>query len=67
MTWASEDTLRDDGRLMKDALQSAGVNVKFEEFVGYPHYFWTFPAPQLADVAQDYRQKVASGIKFILS
>jgi versiconal hemiacetal acetate esterase len=67
MSWCGQDTLRDDGRLMKDALQTAGVQVEYEEFGGYPHYFWTFPTPELKEAAQDYRQKVAKGIKFVLS
>jgi versiconal hemiacetal acetate esterase len=67
MTCCDQDTLRDDARLMKDALQSAGVKLQYDEFKGYPHYFWTFPTPGLKEAAQDYRQKVVNGIKFVLS
>ena len=37
------DTLRDDARLMKEALEQAGVEVKYDSYEGYPHYSWSFP------------------------
>jgi len=67
MAWAGQDTLRDDARLMRDALQAAGVQVKYDEFLGYPHYFWTFPHESLAKPSKEYMEKVVKGVKFVLS
>jgi versiconal hemiacetal acetate esterase len=62
-----QDTLRDDARLMRDALKQAGVSVKYDEFSGFPHYFWTFPAPSLEQPSNEYLRKVGNGVKYVLS
>ncbi|KIW09160.1 uncharacterized protein PV09_00095 [Verruconis gallopava] len=67
MTVAGHDTLRDDGRLMKEKLESNGVQVKYDEYAGYPHYFWTFPAEVLKEPAAEYNANLVKGIEFILS
>jgi versiconal hemiacetal acetate esterase len=67
VSYCGHDTLADDARLMIEAMQKAGVEVKYDEFKGYPHYFWTFPAPQLAEPTRDYLEKVVNGIKFVTS
>ncbi|KAL4867015.1 hypothetical protein BDV12DRAFT_210198 [Aspergillus spectabilis] len=43
------DTLRDDARLMRDALldekeKEKGVEVRYDAYPGFPHYFWSYPA-----------------------
>lgn len=38
-----QDTLRDDGVLMERKLREAGVKTKFDQYDGFPHYFWIFP------------------------
>lgn len=40
---AGKDPLRDDGKIMADLLRKAGVRVKYDEYAGLPHYFWTLP------------------------
>jgi versiconal hemiacetal acetate esterase len=52
---------------MRDALMQAGVPVRYDEFDGYPHYFWTFPAPSLEGPARDYLRKLEQGVKYVLS
>jgi versiconal hemiacetal acetate esterase len=67
ITSCGQDTLRDDARLMRDALKQEGVQVRYDEFDGYPHYFWTFPGPSLEQPARDYLKKLGNGVKFVLS
>ena len=67
ITGCGQDTLRDDARLMRDALKQAGVPVRFDEYDGYPHYFWTFPGPSLEEPTRDYYEKLEQGVKFVLS
>lgn len=67
ITISGQDTLRDDGRLLVEALQEGGVKVKYDEFPGYPHYFWTFPSKHMKSTAADYMAKVDDGIKFVVS
>jgi acetyl esterase len=40
---AEHDPLRDDGARYADALRSAGVPVRFTEYVGMPHGYLNFP------------------------
>lgn len=49
MTESGADTLRDDARLMKQALEAAGVSVQYDAYPGFPHYSWTFPSPTLVE------------------
>src|ERR1700761_740243 len=67
ITGCDKDTLRDDARLMVEALKEAGVPVKFDEYAGYPHYFWTFPAPSLKEVTKEYFKKLSQGLDFVVS
>jgi versiconal hemiacetal acetate esterase len=43
------------------------VKVKADEYDGYPHYFWTFPASSLAGPAEQYNTNLVKGIDFVLS
>ncbi|KAF2404502.1 hypothetical protein EJ06DRAFT_541041 [Trichodelitschia bisporula] len=67
ITCAGHDTLRDDARLMRAELEAKGVPVKYDEFPGYPHYFWTFPSAQLKEPASEYIRKLVAGVAFVLS
>jgi versiconal hemiacetal acetate esterase len=64
---AGKDTLRDDGRLMAEALREGGVEVIYDEFAGYPHYFWTFPSKHLTSTSERYFEKLVAGHKFVVS
>lgn len=67
ITCAGCDTLRDDARLMAEALKDAGVDVKYDEFPGYPHFFWVMPGEELAETRAHYHGKVFAGINWVLS
>lgn len=49
ITESGADTLRDDARLMKQALERVGVPVTYDAYPGFPHYSWTFPSPTLVE------------------
>jgi versiconal hemiacetal acetate esterase len=57
------DPLRDDGVIMIAALKKAGVATKYENYVGMPHSFWTFP--QL-ESSSKFLKDTVHGIKFVL-
>ncbi|KAL4758052.1 alpha/beta hydrolase [Aspergillus foveolatus] len=59
------DTLRDDARLMKDALENAGVPVAYDDYPGYPHYSWTFPSKHLDQHREEFLAKVLEGVKWV--
>ncbi|KAJ5214280.1 hypothetical protein N7449_001449 [Penicillium cf. viridicatum] len=48
------DTLRDDSRLMKGALEEVGVPIMYDDYPGYPHYFWSYPSPVLAKASEEF-------------
>ena len=48
-------------------LMSSRVKVKYDEYAGYPHYFWTFPAASLKEPAEQYNSNLVKGIEFVLS
>jgi versiconal hemiacetal acetate esterase len=67
ITSCGKDTLRDDARLMREALEDLGVPVSFDEYAGYPHYFWTYPGPSLKEPTDEYYTKLVKGVEFVLS
>lgn len=61
------DTLRDDGRLFKAKLDEAGVPNLYDEYVGYPHYFWSYPSEHLARPTAEYFKNMKKAFEFVLS
>jgi versiconal hemiacetal acetate esterase len=43
------------------------VEVKYDEYPGYPHYFWTFPSKDLEGAAGKYIDNLIKGVQFVLS
>ncbi|KAL4919157.1 Alpha/Beta hydrolase protein [Aspergillus aurantiobrunneus] len=56
------DTLRDDARLMKEALEKAGVPVTYDAYPGYPHYSWTFPSKVLDQHREEFLSRMLDGV-----
>jgi versiconal hemiacetal acetate esterase len=52
---------------MKKGLTFCSVKVKYDEYAGFPHYFWSFPSAALKDVAEQYNSNLVKGIEFVLS
>ncbi|EAW12305.1 alpha/beta hydrolase [Aspergillus clavatus NRRL 1] len=52
------DTLRDDARLMKEALEEAQVPVRYDAYPGFPHYFWSYPSPVLAAASEEFHENL---------
>lgn len=65
ITESSTDTLRDDARLMKAALEMAGVPVRYDAYPGFPHYSWTFPSKHLAGHQADFFGKLIEAVTWI--
>jgi versiconal hemiacetal acetate esterase len=79
----SHDTLRDDGRLFKAALDDAGYVVPpnfprekfinrlsvpniYDEYEGYPHFFWSFPSEHLTKPIAAYERNLEKAFAFVL-
>jgi hypothetical protein len=43
------------------------VIVRFKEYKGFPHYFWTFPGKSLKTVAEEYQKDGADAMRWLLS
>jgi len=67
MAVAGHDTLRDDGVLMKKMLEDARVPVKFDFYDGYPHFFFAWPSPKLAEPQKQFMDNLAEGVKYVLA
>lgn len=39
----------------------------YDEYQGYPHYFWTFPGDMLKEIQQEYTDKLIEGVRFVIS
>ncbi|KAL4908272.1 hypothetical protein BDW74DRAFT_188414 [Aspergillus multicolor] len=59
------DTLRDDARLMRDALIEKGVEVRYDAYAGFPHYFWSYPGKALAEVSRVCHENMYDGLRWI--
>ncbi|KAK9426785.1 hypothetical protein SUNI508_00312 [Seiridium unicorne] len=65
ITEGGADTLRDDARLMKEALEQAGVSVMHNAYPGYPHYSWLFPSKFLAEHQREFYGGLFKGIHWV--
>ena len=59
------DTLRDDARMMKAALEKAQVPVKYDAYPGYPHLSFLFPSKHLDDHRKEVFGNLLRGIAWI--
>ncbi|KAL4898955.1 hypothetical protein BDW74DRAFT_189635 [Aspergillus multicolor] len=59
------DTLRDDVRLMKGALDERGVPVQCDEYPGYPHFSWLFPSPALREHQALFFENLVRGVRWV--
>ncbi|KAL3462626.1 Versiconal hemiacetal acetate esterase [Aspergillus heterothallicus] len=59
------DTLRDDARLMREALEREGVPLVYDSYPGFPHYSWTFPSAHLEAHARGFLGRVLEGVKWV--
>jgi versiconal hemiacetal acetate esterase len=48
-------------------MNECSVDVKYDEYPGYPHYFWTFPSKHLEQPAAEYIDSLVKGVQFVLS
>ncbi|KAH6672064.1 arylacetamide deacetylase [Halenospora varia] len=63
---AEMDTLRDDGRLLRDELEKQKVPTMYDEYVGYPHWFWGYPSEHLVDLVKEYERNLKKAFEFVL-
>ncbi|EME77263.1 uncharacterized protein MYCFIDRAFT_42424 [Pseudocercospora fijiensis CIRAD86] len=63
---AETDTLRDDARALKTLLDRNSVPNRYDEYEKLPHFFFAWPSAHLDAVREEYFQKTASGIKFVV-
>ncbi|EPE24258.1 alpha/beta-Hydrolase [Glarea lozoyensis ATCC 20868] len=66
MAVCGQDTLRDDGRLMKEVLDENGVSNRYEEYEGYPHWFWVYPSEHLKEPVEKFFSNLKKGFEFVL-
>ncbi len=59
------DTLRDDARLMKEALEMADVLVMYRSYPGYPHLSFLFPSKHLDEHRKEVFENLFRGIDWI--
>nr|ACH72902.1 AflJ [Aspergillus ochraceoroseus] len=65
MAVGGADTLRDDVRLMQEALMDADASVMCDEYPGYPHYSWLFPSPVLKEHQRQFFGNLIRGIQWL--
>jgi hypothetical protein len=39
----------------------------YDEYIGYPHWFWAFPSHHLAEPTAEYDRNLKTGFEFVLS
>ncbi|KAL3457614.1 Alpha/Beta hydrolase protein [Aspergillus heterothallicus] len=59
------DTLRDDARLMRDALEEVGVPMKYDAYDGFPHYFWSYPSKFLKADSDVFHQNMFAAVEWL--
>ncbi|KAI4650614.1 hypothetical protein J4E93_002971 [Alternaria ventricosa] len=67
MVVAGQDTLKDDGVLMKYMLDDAEVPTKLDYYDDYPHFFFAWPSPKLDEPRKQFYEDLAEGVKYVLS
>lgn len=65
MAIGGADTLRDDVRLMKQALAELAVPVRCDEYAGCPHFSWLFPSPALQGHQEEFFGNLVRGIQWV--
>ncbi|KAL4808306.1 Alpha/Beta hydrolase protein [Aspergillus unguis] len=61
------DTLRDDARLMRDALQETEVKVRYDAYEGFPHYFWSYPSKYLEMASEEFHRNLFGALEWLHS
>lgn len=61
------DTLRDDARFMREALEEAEVPLMYDEYPGFPHYFWSYSSQALAEASEKFHSNMFRAIEWINS
>ncbi|EUC35404.1 hypothetical protein COCCADRAFT_3427 [Bipolaris zeicola 26-R-13] len=64
---AGHDTLRDDGLLMKEKLDKAGVLNRLDMYEGYPHFFMAWQSSKLDKPRKEFFEKMIEGVRFVLA
>ncbi|KAL2823888.1 Alpha/Beta hydrolase protein, partial [Aspergillus cavernicola] len=59
------DTLRDDARLMGEALREGGVPLRYDAYPGFPHYFWSYPAKALERDSGLFHENMVSALGWL--
>ncbi|KAJ5542990.1 hypothetical protein N7535_005414 [Penicillium sp. DV-2018c] len=59
------DTLRDDARLMGEALKKLGVPLMYDAYPGYPHYFWAYPSPVLVEASETFHENMFRALAWL--
>ncbi|OJI99520.1 hypothetical protein ASPVEDRAFT_81133 [Aspergillus versicolor CBS 583.65] len=65
MAIGGADTLRDDVRLMEQALTKLAVPVRCDEYPGFPPFSWLFPSPALKVHQRKFFGNLVRGIQWV--
>ncbi|KAL4782838.1 Alpha/Beta hydrolase protein [Aspergillus varians] len=59
------DTLRDDARLMRGALEGTEVSLRYDAYAGLPHYFWAYPSKFLAADSGAFHRNMFAAVEWV--
>jgi versiconal hemiacetal acetate esterase len=59
------DTLRDDARLMREALENVSASVMYDAYPDYPHYFWAYLSPVLAEASKLFHANMFRALEWL--
>ncbi|KAL2819422.1 Alpha/Beta hydrolase protein [Aspergillus granulosus] len=59
------DTLRDDARLMRDALEGVSVPLRYDAYAGFPHYFWSYPSKFLKAELDAFHRNMFAAVEWL--
>jgi hypothetical protein len=48
-------------------INSFSVPNIYDEYPGYPHWFWAYPSEHLAEPVAEYNKNLKRGFEFVLS